>query len=128
MSTQSEQFNSRSFLQLLWKGFRRRCPKCGEGASLYNYLKVVDRCENCGEKLGHIRADDFPPYITIVIVSHIVVPGILILERELHPSLWVHMAIWPLLTLLLCIWFLPRVKGMILNHMWKLNLSGDERQ
>ncbi len=127
MSVELHHQDRPKYLSLWWKGWRRRCPKCGEGASLYQFLKVVERCDHCHEPLGHIQADDFPPYVTILIVSHIVVPGILLLERELHPSLMVHMAIWPLATILLSAWFLPRVKGVILNHMWRHNLTGAER-
>ena len=35
------------------------------------YLKVVHACDRCGEELHHQRADDFPPYIVISIVGHL---------------------------------------------------------
>ena len=54
----------------LRKGWRRRCPKCGEGALFNGYLSVKDACANCGQAFHHHRADDGPAYLTIVIVGH----------------------------------------------------------
>ncbi|MCS6761437.1 MAG: DUF983 domain-containing protein [Candidatus Devosia symbiotica] len=34
------------------------------------YLKVAEHCNLCGEQLDLRHADDFPPYITILIVGH----------------------------------------------------------
>ena len=60
--------------QALWRGFRGRCPACGEGRMFRAFLKVADECPHCGEELHHHRADDFPAYLVIVIVGHILVP------------------------------------------------------
>src|SRR6516165_7001662 len=55
------------------KGLRGRCPSCGRGKIFRAYLKVNDECPQCGEELHHHRADDAPPYMTIVVVGHVVV-------------------------------------------------------
>ena len=67
------------------------------------YLKVVDACPHCGEELHHHRADDAPPYFTIVIVGHIVVGLVLAVEMAYRPPLWVHAALWLPLTLLVAL-------------------------
>ena len=64
----------------LWNGLRGKCPACGEGHIFRAFLKVADRCDACGEELHHQRADDFPAYLVIVIVGHLVVPLILHVE------------------------------------------------
>jgi uncharacterized protein (DUF983 family) len=92
------------------RGLARRCPACGRGPSLRGYLKVRESCPGCGERLGHIRADDFPPYATIFLVGHLVIPMVLLVEQRWSPEL------------------LPYVKGAVLGLMWALGLSGDERQ
>ncbi len=92
------------------------------------YLKLADGCGDCDEALGHIRADDFPPYLTIVIVGHIVVPLVLLSQHYPSPPMWMEMAFWPTLTLALTLSFLPFVKGGIVAFMWRLGLSGDEHQ
>ncbi len=118
--------SKRPMLRTLFRGLLRRCPACGVGKSLKGYVKVADSCSNCGEALGHIRADDIPPYFTILIVGHMIVPSILYLEQNAPPEFWVHMAIWPALTLLLTLVLLPRVKGVIVNLLWALKIRGDE--
>ncbi len=120
--------NERPVVQVLLRGFRRRCPKCGDGHLFRSYLKPVDHCQNCDEALGHIRADDVPAYFTIMIVGHIVVPLALITEQQYHPSIWVHMSIWIPLLLVMTFTLLPRIKGSLVNLMWHLSLSGDEMQ
>ena len=52
----------------------------GMGRLYIRYIKVRPECAVCGEILSHIRADDFPPYLTIVIIGQIVVPFLLLSE------------------------------------------------
>ena len=108
-------------------GLRGRCPACGEGRIFRAYLKVNDACPNCGEELHHHRADDAPPYFTILIASHVI--GALILavdERwpDLHTG--IHMALWPVLTLVLCLWLLPIAKGGLVAYQWAMRMHGFE--
>ena len=65
------------------------------------FLKVADRCDACGEELHHHRADDFPAYLVIVIVGHLVVPLILHVEMVYQPAYWIHALLWLPLTLAL---------------------------
>jgi len=113
---------------VLARGFRRRCPNCGEGRAFKGYLTVRDNCDACGEALGHIHADDFPPYLTIFAVGHIVIPMVLIAEQNWSWSTSVHMAVWLPLTLGLTLALLPLMKGAALGMMWRLGLTGDEHQ
>jgi len=87
----------------------------------------VETCYQCGEQLAKIRTDDIAPYFTTMIVGHLIVPPLLMLERQYHPDQWIHFAIWPALTLLLMFFFLPRVKGATLGVMWHLRMRGDEQ-
>ncbi len=48
-----------------------KCPNCGKGTLYKSYLKQVDRCSICSESYGQIRADDGPPWLTILLVGHI---------------------------------------------------------
>ena len=50
------------------------------------FLKVADRCDHCGEELHHHRADDFPAYLVIVIVGHLIVPLVLHVEMAYDPA------------------------------------------
>ncbi len=113
-------------LTVLMRGIKRCCPNCGRGRTLHAYLKVNATCNQCQEALGHIRADDFPPYLTIVIVGHVIVPLLLLSEQYYAPPTWLQMTVWPLSALLLIGFVLPASKGFVLNLMWYLGLKGDE--
>jgi uncharacterized protein (DUF983 family) len=110
------------------RGFGRACPKCGEGHLFVGYLTPRAVCEHCGVDTGQIYTADIAPYFTILIVGHLIVPALLVTEQLAHPALWLQSVIWPTLTLLLALWFLPRVKGCIMGLMWALGMRGHERQ
>ncbi len=116
--------SARPWFRSIARGFRRRCPRCGEGAAFAGYTRVADHCTVCGEELHHQRADDAPPYITIMIVGHIVVPGMLLAERLFSPDMWLQMAIWLPLTLILSLGLLPFVKGAVVGLQWSLRMHG----
>ena len=101
----------------LLRGARLKCPACGSGAMFRRYLKVADNCPACGEELHHHRADDAPPYFTIVIVGHIVVSLVLLVEMTYRPPLWVHVMLWLPLTVALALLLLPpsRVRSSACN-------------
>lgn len=107
------------------RGFMERCPHCGEGRMYRAYLKVNPRCPACGEDLSHQRADDAPPYITMLIVGHLIVGGVLAAE-ELFPQspLWIDALIWLWLTLILSLALLPRVKGALVGYQWAMRMHG----
>lgn len=112
----------------LWRGFRKSCPRCGKTRLFASFLRTPENCASCDQQLGNIRADDFPPYLTMVVVGHIIVSLILVAERQLQPSIALHLAVWLPMTALLTLWLLPRLKGMIIGLMLHLGLKGDETQ
>jgi uncharacterized protein (DUF983 family) len=115
----------RSGLDAAMKGFRCRCPKCGEGKLFKAYLKPVAACERCGESMEGQRSDDLPPYATIFIVGHVVVPLILANEMSANPwPLWIAAAVWVPLTLVLTILLMQPVKGAVIGMQWGLRLHG----
>jgi len=68
--------DERSMKRSLLRGWRRKCPNCGAGPMLKSYLKVNDTCTVCGQELFHHRADDGPAYLTILLVGHLLAPGL----------------------------------------------------
>ncbi len=106
------------------RGVRKRCPACGEGRIYRAYLKVNDACPSCGEELHHHRADDAPPYFTIVIVGHAIVPLVLTVERMFAPAIWLQASIWTLITFALCVILLPMVKGGLIGLQWANYMHG----
>jgi uncharacterized protein (DUF983 family) len=108
-------------------GFAGRCPHCGKGRMFRAFLKVADDCPVCGEELHHHQADDFPAYIVIVIVGHILVPLVLLVETHIAPPFWVGMLVWPIAVVVLGLALLQPVKGAIVGMQWALGMHGFER-
>ena len=106
------------------RGALHSCPSCGNGSLFARYLKVRDHCASCGEALHHHRADDAPPYFTILIVGHIAVGGVLAMEQAMKPSAWLHAAIWLPFVILCSLLLLPRIKGALVGLQWALRMHG----
>ena len=115
----------RDIAQAMKRGFFGHCPNCGKGHIFRAYLKVQDRCEVCGEELHHHRADDAPPYLTILIVAHIVgflMVGVLGTWDDL--PMWINVTLWPALVVGLSLALLPRIKGALVALQWALRMHG----
>lgn len=110
----------------LWRGLTGRCPHCGEGRMFRAFLKVADQCDRCGEELHHQRADDFPAYLVIVIVGHLVVPLVLHVEMTYQPAYWIHAAMFLPLTLGLVLLLIQPVKGAVIALQWHAGMHGFE--
>jgi uncharacterized protein (DUF983 family) len=106
------------------RGFRGRCPRCGEGKLFRAFLKVDDHCSACGLDFTPHRADDLPAYLVIVIVGHIVVPTALFIETDYSPPVWLQLAIYLPLTLVLSLALLQPVKGAVVGVQWALRMHG----
>ena len=113
--------NTAPFWQTVGRGIIGRCPNCGKGHLFRSYLKQVDHCESCGEPFEHIRADDGPAWLTIILVGHLLAPFML---YTLPNSTWpeaVLMAIWMVLAAILMFALLPRSKGLFIAMIWRMH-------
>jgi uncharacterized protein (DUF983 family) len=114
----------------LWRAVRRavggRCPNCGEGKLMRSYLKSVERCAVCDEAYGHIRSDDAAPWLTILVVGHIIVPLLLVVEQNTAWPTWLAMTVWPLAAFALAMLFLPRAKQLFVGLIWVTRAPGSE--
>lgn len=70
----------------LWRGLSNRCPACGGAALFTSFLKPMEQCHVCQEDWTRHNADDFPPYIVILVIGHVVVTGITLVEVAFHPA------------------------------------------
>lgn len=109
----------------LLRGLRGRCPACGEGKLFQGYLRVSDICSHCNAPLGKIRADDAPPYFTIFIVAHLVVGGMVMVNRAYAPSDLTQALIWLPVSTALVLGLLRPVKGATVGLMLRFGLVND---
>jgi len=120
----SNNSTERPLKSALLKGLRRRCPDCGKGHLFKGYIKVNHTCNQCGLEFFHQRADDAPPYFTMMIVLHFAVSGLLIVEKAYSPETWVQMAIWMPGSLIAAILLLPHIKGALIGLQWAKKMHG----
>lgn len=102
----------------LSRGWRRKCPRCGQAPMFKGYLSIGDQCGSCALPFEPLRADDAPAYFTIAIVGHVIVTGLLTLESYAHPPTWVQLAIWLPTTLVLTLSLLPYLKGAVMAAIY----------
>src|SRR3569833_2788051 len=88
-----------------------RCPACGHGKLFRSYLKQVENCAACGERFGHIRADDAAPWGTIILVGHVFLPLAFLVNLEFLPT-WAAMLIMAGLFCTLSLTILPKSKAL----------------
>jgi uncharacterized protein (DUF983 family) len=116
-----------SLARALWRGFSMRCPNCGGGGLFGRFLKVADHCPACGEEFFHHRADDFPAYLVIVAIGHIVVPGILIVEELFAPPVWLQLSVWLPVIAGGALALLQPTKGAVVALQWHVGMHGFEQ-
>lgn len=110
--------------QALLRGWRRRCPACGDGRLLKGYLTVRPSCPRCGEDFRAQRADDGPAYLTILIVGHVMAPLLVIVFVEFRPHPGVLAGLFSLGTVALSLYLLPRLKGGLVALQWAKRMHG----
>ena len=110
------------------RGFRGRCPRCGEGKLFRAFLKVDDHCSVCGQDFTPHRADDLPAYLVIIIVGHIMVPLALMIETNYAPAVALQLAIYLPPTLIASLLLLQPVKGTVVGVQWALRMHGFDEQ
>lgn len=84
------------------------------------YLQQVESCSHCGLGTGTIRADDGPPWLTLLVVGHLLAPFMIILFMTDTLPMWLKTALMCLLAVGLCLAILPRAKGFFIAAIWKL--------
>lgn len=116
--------NERPLKPAIWRGWQRKCPNCGTGPMMKEYLKVRDTCTVCDEPLHHHRADDGPAYLTILIVGHLMAPALLYAYTEYEPDPMVLATIFTIAVVALSLYLLPRLKGVIVGFQWAKRMHG----
>ena len=115
-----------SLTKALARGFAMKCPNCGRGRLFRRFLKVADHCDVCCEDFTAQRADDFPAYLVIVVVGHLVIPALLAVETAYAPSAWLQFLIWLPATLVSALGLLQPTKGAIVALQWHSGMHGFE--
>lgn len=114
----------RNLRSALTRGTLCRCPRCGEGKLFDGFLKVAETCDRCGESLGHARADDFPPYISITIVGHVIVAAIMHFEMSQPLSPMMYLITMLPAAVIMSLALLRPIKGFVVGMQWATRMHG----
>lgn len=117
MTTESGTRN-RNLPLALRRGLAGRCPACGNARLFARFLKPVETCPSCGEHWAERRADDFPAYLVVLALGHIMVP--IVVEANLYLDIpgVVQMIGWPLIAMVLAVLLIQPAKGFVLGLLW----------
>jgi uncharacterized protein (DUF983 family) len=110
----------------LLRGLHLKCPNCGQGKLFRAYLKPVNVCNACHEPLGHIRADDGPAWLTILVSGHVIGPGLVLTQMRGLLSVWQGFAFWMTATIIMVLALLPYSKGVFIALLWQTRGPGSE--
>jgi uncharacterized protein (DUF983 family) len=105
----------------LLRGWKRRCPACGQGALLKGYLAPVSTCSACGEALGRYHAADFAPYIVTFLVGLVFTPISVFASLSYGDNIWLLSAVVAA-ALASALWLLPHIKGAAIAMLWAVDV------
>lgn len=114
-------------------GIRGRCPRCGQGHLFAGYLRLADRCDQCGLDLGFADPADGPAFFVMSIVSVPLVGFAAWLEIAHQAPLWVHLLTTLPLAVLSVLALLRPLKGWLvcaqyINKAAQGRLQDDEAE
>ena len=90
-----------------------RCPRCGRGKLFSGVLTVRDRCEVCGLDLRAHDCGDGPASLVIFVLGAIIVAMAFWVEFHFSPPFWVHLVVWPIITVPLAIFLMRPLKAAL---------------
>ena len=95
-------------------GLQGLCPRCGARSLFAGWIKFADRCRACGLDFAAYNVGDGPAAFLTLILGALVTIGAVWLELAAAPPFWVHLLIWPPVTLAGVILSLRVAKGWLL--------------
>jgi uncharacterized protein (DUF983 family) len=90
------------------------CPRCGQHTLFAGWVKFADRCSACGLDFTAFNVGDGPAAFLTLIIGAIVAGLAIAVELIFSPPWWVHVLLWPLVTLAMILASLRVTKGMLL--------------
>ena len=102
----------------LLRGLRGTCPRCGDSSLFRKWLKPVHTCAHCEQDWSVQQADDFPAYIGIFVVGHLLAPVVIAMIGTHNFSAGLTLAIILPAAVIMLIAMLQPVKGAVIAFLW----------
>jgi uncharacterized protein (DUF983 family) len=100
-------------------GLKGRCPRCGRGSLFKGFIELAPVCGVCGLDYGFADSADGPAVFISLIGGFIVLGAALWTELVFEPPMWVHMAVFLPLTVIVCLGLLRPLKGLLLARQYQ---------
>lgn len=110
----------------IWRGFRCRCPNCGEGRLFRRYIEQVAHCAACKEPLAQYNVGLLLPLIVIMVVIFIIAFVMLALEINGWGNPLIYLVVLVPLSVLIPLLILPPAKGAIIGLFWAKGWSDEQ--
>ena len=105
------------WLPTVFRGAKGACPRCGAAPLFRKWLKPVDRCGHCKQDWSVQQADDFPAYIGIFVVGHLLAPVVIAMISG-GISAWLTLAIIMPVAIIMLLAMLQPTKGAVIGFLW----------
>lgn len=100
---------------LLLAAAKGQCPRCGAQTLFATVVRFTPRCRACGLDYEQFNVGDGPAAFLTMAVGAVVLGLALAVEFTIRPPLWLHVIIWPLLTMACVTGSLRLAKGVLLS-------------
>jgi len=100
-------------------GVLGRCPRCGGGRLFTGFVDLAPACEACGLDYGFADSGDGPAVMVTLLAGFVVVGAALVVEVKYEPPMWLHLAIFLPLTLIVCLGMLRPLKGVLVSLQYR---------
>ena len=99
-------------------GLRGKCPRCGQGQMFSGVLKIMPDCSMCGLDFSALDVGDGAVVFVVMVANILVLGGALAVENIFSPPIWLHIILWPIIIVVLCVWLTRLIKGVLLAHQY----------
>ena len=100
-------------------GLKGLCPRCGQGHLFKGFITIAPKCDVCDMEFDFADAGDGPAVFVILIAGFIVVGAALYVEIQYEPPMWVHMAIFLPMVLVVVLGMLRPLKGLLVALQYR---------
>lgn len=107
-----------SWIAALLRGLRGRCPRCERAPLFRKWLKPVDNCAHCRQDWSVQQADDFPAYIGIFVVGHLLAPVVIAMIGSWGMQPFAVLAIILPVAIVMLVAMLQPVKGGVIAFLY----------
>ncbi len=97
----------------VWAGLLGRCPDCGKGKLFQGFMALAPNCSECGQDFSHADTGDGPAIFVMLIAGFIVIGSLLVIDTLYEPPIWLLLAIFLPLAVVLNLGMIRPCKGVL---------------